>query len=78
MMGVRKRAGRSDSNGNSQRTKWQKMSDGLLVTFAHIEGSTIYADDKGRLQLESHLATMDLDFSEWQGNSEDQKSAEKP
>lgn len=54
------------------------MSDGLFVTFAHIEGSTTYRDDKGRLQLESHLATMDLDFSEWQGESDDRKSAEKP
>ncbi|CAI6332904.1 unnamed protein product [Periconia digitata] len=78
IMEIRERAGQSNSNENSQRTKWQKMSDGLLFTFAHMEGSTIYRDDKGRLQLESHLATMDLDFSEWQGDSDSRNTVDKP
>lgn len=56
------------SGDNSQRNRRRRLYDSLLTTFADLEGSSIDRKSSSRLQLESHLATMDVDFSTWDGN----------
>lgn len=68
------RGSSEQSNENSKRSRWKKMSDSLLITVAHMEGTTVNRDRTGRLQLESHLATMNLDFSNWGNDSTDRDS----
>jgi hypothetical protein len=68
------------SAGNSARNKWQKFGDDLLTTFSELEGASLFTKDSRRLHLQSHLATMDVDFSTWPSDgghkvSEDSKEA---
>lgn len=49
------------SSDGSVKSKWKKFHDDLLTTFADLEGTT--HQDESFLQLQPHLATMDLDFS---------------
>ncbi|KAF2689535.1 hypothetical protein K458DRAFT_427676 [Lentithecium fluviatile CBS 122367] len=64
------------SSEDSSRNKWKKFRDDLCATFADLEGTTLDRNNSMRLQLESHLATMDVDFSSWGSNHSAEATAE--
>lgn len=57
------------SDDNSLRNKWKKVRDELLTTLADLEDTTLDRNNSMRLQLEPHLATIDVDFSSWGGSN---------
>lgn len=46
---------------NSLRRKWMRLYGNLLTTFADLEDTTM--ERHGSLQIQSHLTTMNLNFS---------------